>query len=219
MDENDVAKGAGCVIVFALLVMIPIGAVFHIGWNLIASHATPRLHAKSSRQPARSPEETEQARVDYAQLTLVHLDEFDKINKRLASPGGLIGRVTFNVKGLMGNSDIATLDTLAFDAKVANENPDNRHILYWEMAALFSDAGVYGRQASAEYSIAARRDAHDIIDRHNFRDGWLVTHPDLLGADEAYESTRHPTAASPHTGWTITKIKQPHRPNVASPPR
>lgn len=205
--HEDEARGAGCVIVFALLLIIPIGALFHIGWNLIASHAAPQLHATSARKPARSPEETEQARVDYAEQALVELDRFDKINERLASPGGLIGRVTFNVKGLMGNSDIDTLDMLAFGAKVANENPDNEGFLYWQMATLFSDAGVYGRQASAEYSIAARRDAHDIIDRHNFRDRWLVTHPDLLGADEAYVAPSHTPAESPSTGWKITRIK------------
>ena len=41
-QEKEALQQFGCLFVIALLLVIPIGALFHIGWNLVGQAKCPR---------------------------------------------------------------------------------------------------------------------------------------------------------------------------------
>ena len=138
--------------------------------------------------------------VAYARNSLLVLDELDAINDRLRPTGGILGRLSITVQGWLGSADVDRIALLSADRMiVARHNDDDP--FYLQMAVGTTDVLRVPFATNRAFITAARRDAHDIIDRYEFRDRYMATHRTLLGSDAAYRATAHPDGQ-----WTITRI-------------
>ena len=139
--------------------------------------------------------------VTYARESLPVLDELNTINNRLRPLGGIPGRLSTTIRGWLGNSDIDRISMLSADRMIAARRSGDDDPFYLQMAEGTADVPLVPFATNRAFITAARRDAHDIIDRYEFRDRYMATHRTLLGSDAAYRATAHPDGQ-----WTITRI-------------
>jgi hypothetical protein len=156
--------------------------------------------------------------VAYARESLRTLDEMDNINDRLRSRGGILGRLSTTIQGWLGDADIDRIVMLGADRWVAAHHNYDDDPFYRQMAEGTKGLPWASFGTNRAFITAARRDAHDIIDRYEYRDAFMAAHHTLLGSDAAYVAPRHADTEhqTRHTGdgqtlrtsdgWSITEI-------------
>jgi hypothetical protein len=144
--------------------------------------------------------------VTYARESLSVLDELETINARLRPRGGALDALATTIRGWMGNADMERIAMLAV-GRNALASCNDKDLFYIEMAKGTAAVPWVPFATNRAFLTAARRDAHDIIDRHDFRGKWLANHGDMLGADAAYVAPSHMSPKRLPQGWSVTEIK------------
>jgi hypothetical protein len=174
-----------------------------------ASATAPQADAVMRRQAAQTLSK-ERAQVSVARRGLAALDEFDQINDRLRPTGGFLNSTTNKVLKFFGNADLERIDQLSKGFARQQGAADKGSVSDFEGKMFNGMVGGPDKPSATNksFSQAARKQAQDTIDRHQFNDGYVKANGSLMGSDAAYAS--RPRKAPPSTrkgpsGWTVTE--------------